>query len=568
MALPSLGQVATQGVKDTYKTAIADPATNLKSAAMSPIDKFTRPVSSFLKRAAGQGSGDPATQIEKNTGDAKVKIGNSNSLLARIADATEATAKSVAALAGLAQRSAAKAAEASKVAGREDATRIGPPTKKQADAKKNEEEARKFGQLDLFGKVLLAGAVIKGLIENLETPLGEFEVSFSTIAMGLTGIAAMVLPKIIKAYKALKAAYIAFSAFSIKEFVGNQISTLKSIMGFAWKVISAPFRLLKAIYNSYTVFLIKEFIGGQMTALKSIMSSAWAKLAKPLKLLQLAFTGFTVFFLTTFIPGMVSAIGGMIAAMTPALVAAAPFIAGALMLAAQMYAMKKMLDKVTEALGFESITQTIMYGVALLKDGLARLGNFFIRVSNGLVNMVKDAIKYLPDFMVTDGMRKFANSETGTIKELDTNNAARYYEENSKKAKGDATPTEETGSNLLNKMSEQNARALRSDQAQADKLRAAAEAAGVDVQPGMKLAGRFKAGEVVSLNVDGKNVELKPSGVKPAPKAGTVIHSFADEDMRAAPVTIINNIDNSSDVKSGVQNISNNPMGTGAPPGI
>lgn len=568
MALPSFGQIAGQGAKDTYKAAIADPTTNFKNAAMAPITRFTKPVSSFLQRAAGNTPEDRA--VEAMVGDATPKsapplLGGAQKLLGRIAKATERTAKAIESLVDIENKRSQLSAQATKRAAREGGEDDGQPTGDEADATKKVGEANKMAKMDMFGKLLIVGSVIKGIIENLETPLGEFKATFSTIAMGLTGIAALVLPKMIKAFKALRAAYIAFTSFSIKEFVGNQIKTLKSIIGTAWKLIKAPFVLLKKIYDAYKVFIAKEFVQNQITTLKTIMSSAWAKLAKPLKLLRLAFAGFTVFFLTTFIPGMISAISGMVAALAPALIAAAPFIAGALMLAAQFYVMKKMLDKVTEALGFESIGQTLMFGVMKLKDGLAAVANFFIGIYNKILGFVKSAVKKLGRF-APDSLVEFANSNKGELKELATNNAEKYYQANSSKAEGkDAKPS--TGSNLLDKMSEQNARALEKDRSDSTVLKQAAADAGIEVKPGMSIAGRVVDGKAVDLMVDGEKINIAPKPSKVAPTTGTAVHQFAGED-RPGPVTIINNIDQSQDVKSGVQNISNNPMGTGAPAGI
>ena len=495
MALPTLGQIGAQTARSTVK-AVTDPVKNVARATVSPITKATAPIKSFLDAAAGGGKNNDGKKIVKNTGDG-------NGLLGRIAVATEKTVSLLQILVK-GQTDAAKKRALDKKASAMN-TELGVadisiPTK---DV---QEDATPKKKMSLLSKLLLAGAVISSVLENLDTEIGKFEAGWGTITLAVSGLALVAIPKILKAIRILKAAKLAYSTFMIKEFVQNIVATLKTITGkILWPVIKA------------------------------------------MKILKAAFLIFKGFMVTKFVPAIVGTLTGLKTALAPVLVAAAPFVAIGLALGAAFLGLKLLLEKVTESLGFESISQTLMYGVYKLKDGMAAIANFFIGVYNKIIGFVKKGINALDTVgLAPQALKDFAASETaGTVQMLSTNNAEEYRKaqlEEQKAAQTDVSPVSIPPSPVT----EPDARPS-VDVARRDMLRRKEANFGLSVND---------QNELRQINRRLGKTKVAAQDVQPA--------------MDAAPgkVTVINNIDQSNNSKTASQTNSFNPMGVGAPAGI
>jgi len=494
MALPTLGQIGAQTARSTIK-AVTDPAKAVARATVSPFIKAAAPIKSFLDSAAG-GRGGDGKKIVKNTGD-------SNGLLGRIAAATEKTVHFLKLLVK-GQTDAAK----ERMLGRKSAAMnadlgvAGPIASKEKDVK---EDATPKKKMSLIGKLLLAGAVISSVLENLDTEIGKFEAGWGTITLAIGGLALVAIPKILKAIKILQANKLAYATFMQKEFVQKTVETLKTITG---KILSP--------------------------------------VIKAMKLLKAGFLLFKGFMLTTFVPAITGTLTGLATALAPILVAAAPFVAIGLALGAAFLGLKLLLEKVTDSLGFESVGQTLMMGVYKLKDGMAAIANFFLGIYNKIVGFVKDVANSLPERFVPASVREFANNnEAGTAEMLSTNNAEEYRRgqlEKQKAAQTDVSPVSIPPSPVTEPDATPSV-----DVARRDMLRRKEANFGLSVND---------ENELRQINRRLGKTKVAAQDVQPA------------MDAAPGKVTVINNIDQSNNSKTASQTNSFNPMGVGAPAGI
>jgi hypothetical protein len=493
MALPTLGQIGAQTARVTVK-AVTDPAKAVARQTVSPITKATAPIKSFLDAAAGGGKNNDGKKIVKNTGDG-------NGLLGRIAPATEKTVDLLSLLVK-GQSDAAKQRMLDRKANAMN-TELGV-----ADAavptKDVQEDATPKKKMSLLNKLLLAGAVISSVLENLDTEIGKFEAGWGTITLAVSGLALVAIPKILTALRVLKAAKITYAAFMQKEFVQKTIETLKTITG---KILSP--------------------------------------VIKAMKLLKAGFLLFKGFMLTTFVPAIVGTLTGLASALAPVLVAAAPFVAIGLALGAAFLGLKVLLEKVTESLGFESIGQTLMMGVYKLKDGLAAIANFFIGVYNKIIGFVKKGINALGG-LAPEALREFAASEdAGTVQMLSTNSAEEYRKaqlEEQKAAQTDVSPVSIPPSPVTEPDATPSV-----DVARRDMLRRKEANSGLSVRD---------ENELRQINRRLGKTKVAAQEVQPP------------AEVAGGKVTVINNIDQSNNSKTASQTNSFNPMGVGAPAGI
>ena len=151
------------------------------------------------------------------------------------------------------------------------------------------------------------------------------------------------------------------------------------------KIISFISRIVKAI-KVFQVFMMKTFIPGILNMYASIMSSGPViKLTTTLNKIGKAFK---LFMLGTFIPGMVSMFTGMIAAVTPVLIAMAPILLPILAIAAVFGLIALALGKIRDALGFTSIFDVLMLGLAHMKDAFAHVVNLIGSIVNFITGLV------------------------------------------------------------------------------------------------------------------------------------------------------------------------------------
>lgn len=202
------------------------------------------------------------------------------------------------------------------------------------------------------------------------------------------------------------------------------------------KLVAGPFILLGKAAFAVSSTLIKLSAG----LFKFVGQMAF----KGLGLLINAARSIRLFMLGTFIPGMIGAFSSIITALTPVVVAAAPFVLIGLAIGAALFGLYKLLESVTENLRFDSIGDTLKYAILKLKDGLFTVVNSILGMYNSIIGFVKKVIKLAPDFLVPEPLKEFANSGAGEAKMLDTNSAERFKESKNKekeeKEKEEAPP--------------------------------------------------------------------------------------------------------------------------------
>jgi hypothetical protein len=166
---------------------------------------------------------------------------------------------------------------------------------------------------------------------------------------------------------------------------GVALALLPRVVGFIANI-------LKAV-KVFQVFMMKTFIPGIINMYRSIMSS------RPVIVLTQTLnkiaTGFKLFMMGTFIPGMVSMFTGMIAAVTPILVAMAPILLPILAIAAVFGLIAVALAKIRDAMGFTSIFDVLMLGLAHMKDAFAHVVNTVGSIVNFIMGLVEKFGKFL-----------------------------------------------------------------------------------------------------------------------------------------------------------------------------
>ena len=514
MALPTLGQIGAQTARSTVK-AVTDPAKAIARQTVSPITKVTAPIKSFLNDAAGSKSSD-GKKIVKNTKDGNVHLD-------RIVAATEKTVDLLKLLVK-GQTDAAKQRMLDRKANAMNSD-LGVADVEPQE-KDDDKDATPKKKMSLIGKLLLAGAVISSVLENLDTEIGKFKAGWGTITLAISGLALVAIPKILKAIKILKAAKMAYATFMQKEFVQKTIETLKTISG---KILSP--------------------------------------VMKAMKLLKAGFLVFKGFMLTTFVPAIVGTLTGLATALAPVLVAAAPFVAIGLALGAAFLGLKYLLEKVTESLGFESVGQTLMMGVYKLKDGIAAIANFFIGIYNKIIGFVKGVVSSLPERFVPPSVREFAkNNEAGTAKMLSTNSAEEYRkaqlkEQEEKQTDATPVPPETTPAPTPDATPAPSNVVSREefDKRRKEKLRRKEANFGLSAREENELR-QINRREVQTGGLEEavKKQIAKVPAQEVQPPAG----------MGGGKVTVNNYVDQSNNSKTASQTNSFNPMGVGAPAGL
>ena len=194
----------------------------------------------------------------------------------------------------------------------------------------------------------------------------------------------------------------------IKLFQGDFSGALKSFEGHGLA--------LTGIFIS-----IGLLFGGKVIA-------AFSALLKFTRGLMLVMRVFRVFMMGPFIGGMTAAFSGMMAAITPILAALAPILLPILAIAAAFGLVLLGLNKIKESMGFTSIFDVVEYGLAHVKDGLARFGNFFIKIAKKIADLASGVLEMF-GFEVPDFITDLSNAQM-----LSTDNAAKKKVELKEKA--------------------------------------------------------------------------------------------------------------------------------------
>ena len=272
----------------------------------------------------------------------------------------------------------------------------------------------------LAGLALFAPELLEKLVKRLVTILST---AMDIVKKLLDGDIDGALESFQTEWKAFTGAFIFF-------FGGKIITALKAAHG--------AFKGMMAAVQTYKMFLATNYAGSMMAHLKDMMKNLGNTLMKPLRLLLNGAKVFRVFMMATFIPGMMAAFSGMIAAITPMLVALAPILLPILAIAAVFGLIYLALEKMREAMGFTSIFDVMLLGLAYLKDGFGHIVNLI----GTIVNFIMGLVGKFASFLGFDiDIPKIPKMDTDNAKkkkaELQEKAAAAAEEEAAKKAKQD-----------------------------------------------------------------------------------------------------------------------------------
>lgn len=123
----------------------------------------------------------------------------------------------------------------------------------------------------------------------------------------------------------------------------------------------------------------------------ALLGGAFKKLQTLVKAVQV----FRLFMMGTFIPGMIATFTTMIASITPMLAALAPILLPIAAIAAVFGLIYLGLEKMRESLGFTSIFDVLMLGLAHLKDAFGHIVNTVGSIVNFIMGLVEKFGRFL-----------------------------------------------------------------------------------------------------------------------------------------------------------------------------
>jgi len=274
--------------------------------------------------------------------------------------------------------------------------------------------------------VAIGGGLLAGLAlfapELMEKLVNRF-VEVLTRAMEI--VTALLDGDINGALESFKAEWKAFTGLFIFFFGGK----IKNLLVGTFKTFKA---LIKAV-RAYRLFLATSYAGSMTAHLKDMMKNLGNTLMKPLRFLLNVAKGFRVFMMATFIPGMIAAFTGMISAIAPMMAALAPILLPILAIAAVFGLIYLALEKMREALGFTSIFDVMLLGLAYLKDAFAHVVNLIGTIVNFILGLVGKFASFLG-----------FDIDMPQIPKMDTNNASRKKAELQEKARNEQEKEQES----------------------------------------------------------------------------------------------------------------------------
>ena len=186
-------------------------------------------------------------------------------------------------------------------------------------------------------------------------------------------------------------------------------------------LLTAVGGILIAKAPGLVLMLASSLISGTTGIIKKLglIPSIMGGVTKVLSRLVTAFKVFRTFMMATFIPAMIGAFSTMMATLSPILVAAAPFIAIGVAIGVVLFGLFKLLEHLRDSLGFESIFDVLMLGVAYIQDAFAILANLYIDFGNMIMKVAGKLAKWF-------GLEEV---ELPQFERLSTDNAKRSKEE-------------------------------------------------------------------------------------------------------------------------------------------
>lgn len=303
-----------------------------------------------------------------------------------------------------------------------------------AETEENRREAAKMAekQSGLLDKISGGISGLTGFLKDNAVAIG------GGLLAGLALFAPELMEKLVKRFTEI----LATAMDIVKKLLDGDINGALEAFGTEWKAFTGAFifffggkivkgliaahgafkKLMTAV-QTYKMFLATQYSGSMIAHFKDMMKNLGSKLMKPINFVLRMARVFRTFMMATFIPGMVAAFSGMIAAITPMLAALAPILVPILAIAAVFGLIYLALEKMREAMGFTSIFDVMMLGLAHLKDGFGHIVNLI----GTIVNFIMGLVGKFASFLGFD-------IDIPKIPKMDTNNASRKKAELQEKA--------------------------------------------------------------------------------------------------------------------------------------
>lgn len=181
---------------------------------------------------------------------------------------------------------------------------------------------------------------------------------------------------------------------TLEKIIANVVETANDIIQGIIKVFQGDFSGALKSFEGHGLALSGIFLsigllfGGKVIA-------AFGALLKVTRGLMVAMRVFRVFMMGPFIGGMTAAFTGMMTALTPILAALAPILLPIAAIAAVFGLIYLGLEKMRESLGFTSIFDVLMLGLAHLKDAFGHIVNTVGSIVNFIMGLVEKFGRFL-----------------------------------------------------------------------------------------------------------------------------------------------------------------------------
>ena len=265
-----------------------------------------------------------------------------------------------------------------------------------AESEENRREAQKMNELANSTLGQIAHSAEK-TADGMENAIGG-ALAGAGILAGLVGLALLFLsPEKFQEIMTSIIDQVAGVASFIGGIINGDFEQAMGGLGDSWmllsgvalallpKVIRIVGSIAKAI-KLFQIFMMKTFVPGILNMYRNIMSTG--PMIKLTNRINKIVKPFKVFMMGTFIPGMVSMFTGMIAAVTPVLAAMAPILLPILAIAALFGLITLALGKIRDALGFTSIFDVLMLGLAHMQDAFGHIVNLIGSIVNFITGLV------------------------------------------------------------------------------------------------------------------------------------------------------------------------------------
>ena len=193
----------------------------------------------------------------------------------------------------------------------------------------------------------------------------------------------------------LKNLFLSFQTTMVGQFLVQMTENLKSMMASVGKALMNPITTLKNLFMAFKTSMAVTFVTDMMASLRSMMASVGTALMNPITTLRNLFGTFRLFMTATFIPSMIAAFTGMMASIGGMLAAMAPILIPILAIGAILGLIYLAFDSLKKAMGFTSIFDVIMLGVAHLKDAFAHVVNAIGSIVNFIFGIVEGIASFI-----------------------------------------------------------------------------------------------------------------------------------------------------------------------------